>query len=51
MRIDAGPGYRVYFLRMERTVYPLLTGGDKSTQKRDIGRALVMARAAREEQR
>ncbi len=51
MRIDVGPGYRLYFLRMERIVYLLLTGGDKSTQKRDIGRALEMARAVREEER
>jgi putative addiction module killer protein len=32
MRIDFGPGYRVYFTRRGATVYLLLTGGDKSTQ-------------------
>jgi putative addiction module killer protein len=44
MRIHVGPGYRVYFLRKESTVYVLLAGGDKSSQKRDIARALKTAR-------
>ncbi|PPD43118.1 MAG: addiction module protein [Methylocystis sp.] len=44
MRIHTGPGYRVYFTRREKTVYLLLTGGDKSTQKKDIDRAKRMAR-------
>ncbi len=48
MRIHAGPGYRVYFVRKESTVYVLLAGGDKSTQKRDIARALRMARELKE---
>lgn len=39
MRIHAGPGYRVYFTRRERTVYLLLCGGDKSTQQKDIRKA------------
>ena len=43
-RIDFGPGYRVYFTRRGTFVYVLLIGGDKSTQKRDIKRALKMAR-------
>jgi putative addiction module killer protein len=43
MRIHVGPGYRVYFLRKESTVYVLLAGGDKSSQKRDIARALKTA--------
>ena len=43
LRIDHGPGYRVYFMRRGRTVYLLLCGGDKSTQKRDIKRAKRMA--------
>lgn len=47
-RIDVGPGYRVYFMRRDKTVYVLLAGGDKSTQRRDISRALEMARAIRE---
>jgi putative addiction module killer protein len=48
MRIHAGPGYRVYFLRMGTIVHVLLTGGDKSLQKRDIARAKEMARELKE---
>ncbi len=44
MRVHIGPGYRVYFMRKGRTVYLLLTGGDKSTQAKDIARAKAMAR-------
>lgn len=44
MRIDVGAGYRVYFVRRALTVYLLLAGGDKSTQKADIRRAQKMAR-------
>jgi putative addiction module killer protein len=43
MRIHHGPGYRVYFTRRGRVLYLLLLGGDKSTQKRDIKRAIEMA--------
>lgn len=43
MRIHFGPGYRVYFTRRE-VIYLLLLGGDKSSQKRDIKRAIEMAR-------
>ena len=39
------PGYRVYFSRRAEVVYLLLVGGDKSSQKRDIKRAIEMARA------
>lgn len=45
MRIHFGPGYRVYFTRRNEVVYLLLLGGDKSSQKRDIKRAIEMARA------
>lgn len=45
MRIHCGPGYRVYFTRRGEVVYLLLLGGDKSSQKRDIKRAIEMARA------
>jgi putative addiction module killer protein len=48
MRIHVGPGYRVYFMRTEATVYVLLAGGDKSTQKQDIARARRMARELKE---
>ncbi len=43
MRIHHGPGYRVYYTRRGDVIYLLLVGGDKSTQKRDIKRALAMA--------
>jgi putative addiction module killer protein len=45
LRIDYGPGYRVYFLRRGDTVIVLLAGGDKRTQARDIGTALRLARS------
>ena len=44
MRIHFGPGYRVYDTRRGELVYLLLLGGDKSSQKRDIKRAIEMAR-------
>jgi putative addiction module killer protein len=44
MRIDYGPGYRIYFLRRGEQVIILLTGGDKSTQAKDIAAALRLAR-------
>jgi putative addiction module killer protein len=43
MRIDYGPGYRVYYLHRGSTVVILLCGGDKRTQPRDIKRAHKMA--------
>ena len=43
LRIDYGPGYRVYFVRRGMTIIILLSGGDKSTQGRDITRAKAMA--------
>lgn len=43
MRIDTGPGYRVYFVRDGDTVYVLLAGGTKRTQKKDIARAKELA--------
>jgi len=44
MRIDCGPGYRVYYTERERTVVFLLAGGDKKTQARDIEKAKDLAR-------
>lgn len=51
MRVHFGPGYRVYYTRMEKTIYLLLTGGDKSTQRKDIARAKEMAQAIEERKR
>ena len=44
LRIDYGPGYRVYFKMQGRTMVVLLAGGDKRTQNRDIETALRLAR-------
>lgn len=44
LRIDYGPGYRVYFVRQGASVIVLLAGGDKRTQNRDIQAALELAR-------
>lgn len=44
LRIDYGPGYRVYFARRGAVVIVLLCGGDKRTQNADIKRAKRMAR-------
>ncbi|MEI8078323.1 MAG: type II toxin-antitoxin system RelE/ParE family toxin [bacterium] len=44
LRVDYGPGYRVYFTRCGRKVVILLAGGDKRTQVGDIKTALRLAR-------
>lgn len=44
LRIDYGPGYRVYFKKRGRKLVILLAGGDKSTQTRDIKKALRLAK-------
>jgi putative addiction module killer protein len=44
LRIDYGPGYRVYYTQRGREIIILLGGGDKSTQARDIKTALRLAR-------
>lgn len=44
MRIDYGPGYRVYFVGRGDVVVILLCGGDKRRQDRDIARALELAK-------
>ena len=40
MRLDFGPGFRIYYTRVAQDVVLLLCGGDKSTQRRDIQRAI-----------
>jgi putative addiction module killer protein len=44
LRIDYGPGYRVYFVQRGKTLIVLLAGGDKRTQHRDINTAIALAR-------
>jgi putative addiction module killer protein len=44
MRIDYGPGYRVYFKKMGQKVVILLAGGDKNSQSKDIKTALRLSR-------
>jgi len=43
MRIDYGPGYRVYFMQRGSAVVVILCGGDKKTQAADIKRAIKIA--------
>ena len=44
LKIDYGPGYRVYFVRRGKVIIVLLAGGDKRTQHHDIATALRLAR-------
>lgn len=48
LRINIGPGYRVYFKRRGHALIILLAGGDKSTQAADIKNALRLARGLSE---
>lgn len=43
LRVDHGPGYRVYFVRRGKTIVILLCGGDKHSQPRDIKTAKALA--------
>lgn len=43
LRIHHGPGYRVYFQKRGNVLIVLLCGGDKSTQRRDIAKAKLLA--------
>ena len=49
LRIDHGPGYRVYFTRRGPVVIILLVGGDKRTQDADIERAIEIAKQWKDE--
>ena len=51
MRVHFGPGYRVYFIRNGATVYVILCGGGKSTQKQDIAQAKKLAAEIRDLER
>ncbi len=44
LKIDFGPGYRVYYTERDGEVVILLAGGDKSTQRKDIETAVTLAR-------
>lgn len=43
LRVDFGPGYRLYFTRRGRIIVVILNAGNKSSQKRDIRHALKLA--------
>ncbi|VTU30574.1 putative addiction module killer protein [Variovorax sp. PBL-H6] len=47
MRINHGPGYRLYYYREGESVIFMLLGGDKGSQKRDIKKAISMANELR----
>ena len=49
MRIDYGPGYRVYYKDTGKEIIILLCGGDKRTQDKNIERAIEIAREYEEE--
>jgi len=49
MRIDFGPGYRIYYAQEGLHLYLLIIGGDKSSQKRDILKAKELWRTIQEE--
>jgi putative addiction module killer protein len=50
MRIDYGPGYRIYFTRRGAVLVLLLCGGDKSSQARDIAKAKELAESWADEE-
>lgn len=49
LRVDYGPGYRIYFHKRGNTIMILLCGGDKSTQAKDIKTAQRLAKEWSEE--
>jgi putative addiction module killer protein len=48
LRVDHGPGYRVYFIQRGEVLIVLLAGGNKSTQDRDIRNAKALAKDLKE---
>ena len=44
LRVDYGPGYRIYFIKKADVYVVLLAGGDKSSQSADINKAKALAR-------
>jgi len=44
LKIEIGPGYRVYYTECRGEIIVLLAGGDKSTQRKDIERAILLAK-------
>ena len=51
LRLQFGPGYRIYFGEVDQTIVLLLCGGDKSSQARDIELAKVYWREYKESQK
>lgn len=49
LRIDHGPGYRVYFVQRGMDIVVLLAGGDKSSQTRDIAKSIELAKMVKEQ--
>lgn len=49
LRIDHGPGFRLYFVGRGARLIVLLCGGDKATQARDIETAKIMAKQLKDE--
>nr|WP_255004184.1 type II toxin-antitoxin system RelE/ParE family toxin [Cyanobium sp. HWJ4-Hawea] len=49
LRINYGPGYRVYYQQKDSKLIILLAGGDKSSQSWDIEEALILARQIKED--
>lgn len=48
LKIDVGPGYRVYYAQRGKVLLLLLAGGDKSTQTKDIAKAIALAQGYEE---
>jgi len=51
MRIDYGPGYRVYYCLREQVAYLLLCGGNKRTQQSDIAQAQAILEALKQQEK